>query len=187
MYHEYSWSCVLMMQHEYPWCFMSTHDGSWVPILVHHEYSCCIIASSCEYSWCIMSAHDASDLSPNGTPWKLRGFQPNQSRWFFCARLCKFRDVQVPTFFVCVSIVFYVILKGSRSTHGSFSDHRWSIWMQSVTLGTILCWSDFSRNSKSWKSTFDCFLWQFSKKLWSIGAESTPGHVQPSIYIKNSR
>ena len=191
MHHEYSWcsmsihdaSWVIMMDHEHPWCSMSTHDAS----LVHHEYSYCIIAASCEYSWCIMSAHDASDLSPNGAPWKLGGFQPNQSRWFVRARLCKFRDVQVPTFCVGVSIVLYAILKGSRSTHGSVSDHRGSIWRQPGTPRTILCWSDFSRNPKSWKYTFECSLWQLSTKLCAIDAESTPGHFQPSIYIKNSR
>ena len=110
----------------------------------------------------------------------IRGFRTN---W---ARLCKFRDLQVPTVFVGVSIVFYAILKWSRSTNGSFSDNRWSIWMQSGTPVTILRWSDFSRNPKSWKSTFECFLWRCSTKLWAIGAESTPGYLQPSTYTKNS-
>ena len=110
----------------------------------------------------------------------IRGFRTN---W---ARLCKFRDLQVPTVFVGVSIVFYAILKWSRSTNGSFRYHRGSIWRQSGTPVTILCWSDFSRNHKSCKSTFECFLWRFSTKLWAIDAESTPCYLQPSIYIKNS-
>jgi len=104
---------VLMMHHEYSWCIMSTHDAPWVfMIMSTHDASWVllmpIIAASCEYPWCIMSAHDASDLSPNGTPWKLRGFQPNQSRWSFCARLCKFRDLQVPTFFLFGFLLFFM-------------------------------------------------------------------------------
>jgi len=70
MQHEYSWctmgthdaSWVLMMHHEYSWCIMSTHDASWA-LMMHHEYSwrimsthdaSCVLMMHHEYSWCIM-------------------------------------------------------------------------------------------------------------------------------------
>ena len=34
--HDASW--VLMLHHENSWCIMSTHDASWV-LIMHHEYS----------------------------------------------------------------------------------------------------------------------------------------------------
>ena len=51
-----------------------------------------------------MSAHDVTDLSPDGTPWKLRGFRPNQYRRFFGARLRKFRDVQDCILYICMDL-----------------------------------------------------------------------------------
>ena len=154
---------------EYPQCIMITHDASRV-LMMHQKWS-----------WGIrfVTKWNAMEVERIST-------KPI-SMIFLCASLQISRFAGSDVLFVWVSIVFYAILKGSKSTHWSFSDHRGSIWMQSVTTSTILCWSDFSRNQKSWKSTFECFLWQFSTEIWSIDAESTPGHLQPSIYIKNSR
>ena len=51
-----------------------------------------------------MSAHDATDLSPNDTPWKFRGFQPDQSRSFCSARvfaifkICRFPLLKIAGF-----------------------------------------------------------------------------------------
>jgi len=204
MHHEYSWCLmitrdapwVLMMQHEYPWCIMSTHDGSWVPMM-QHEYSWCIIGTSwvlmlyhCCIMWKPMMHHECSWCIRFVTKWNAMEVERISTKpismMFRCASLPISR-FSGSHFFVGVSIDFYVILKWSRSTHGSFRDHRWSIWRQSGTPVTILCWSDFSRNPKSWKSTVECFLWRFSTKLWAIDAESTPGYLQPSIYIENSR
>ena len=56
------------MPHEYPWCFMSTHDASWVLMMHHHEHSwfmvnthdaSWVIMVHHKYSWCIMNTHDA--------------------------------------------------------------------------------------------------------------------------------
>jgi len=187
---------VLMMQHEYQWCIMSTHDGSWVPMM-QHEYSWCIIGASwvlmlyhCCIMWILMMHHECPWCTRFVTKWNAMEVERISTKPISmivrCASLQMSRCSGSHVF--CWGFYrFYVILNGSRSTHGSFRDHRGSIWMQSGTLGTILCWSAFSRNPKSWKLTFECFLWQCSTKLWAIDAESTPCHFKPSIYIKNSR
>ena len=89
--------------------------------------------------------------SPNGTPFKLRGCQPDQSRWFFGARLRKFRDVQVSSFhffILWISIISDLFMGGTV-------DHQGSVWRQlgppKDNIGGILSSSDFPRIPKFMK------------------------------------
>ena len=169
-----------MVKHEHSWCIMTTHGASCV-LMMHRDYTRCIMTTH-DASWVLMMHPICHQMVRHGS-WE--DFNQANLDDFSVRVLAMFEISKLPLFcwgFYC----FYVILKGSRSNHGSFRDHRWSIWRQSGTPVTMLCWSDLSRNPKSWKSTFECFLWRFSTKLWAIDAESTPCYLQPSIYIKNS-
>ena len=81
--------------------------------------------------------------SPHGTPFKLRGFQPYQSRRFFGAHLCEFLDFQVSTTPPQNSdcILFYV-WRHRRQPMISL----WAAWATNDHFGGIMSFIDFSRN-----------------------------------------
>ena len=92
--------------------------------------------------------------SPNGTPFKLRGFQPDQSRQFVGAHLCEIRGFQVSTFhfpeFHLLKCYFWRHCRPPRISFGAAEatkDH----------FGGILSFSDFHRNPKIKKIYFLVF------------------------------
>ena len=104
-----------------------------------------------------MSTHDASDLSPNGTPWKLRGFWPDRSRLFFGARLCKFQDFpRFLLFILWICLFSNFILGGSRRTSDDPGSIQRPLRISRDHLGGNLWWSDFSRNPKITK--INCWM-----------------------------
>ena len=123
---------VLKMHHERLWCFMSTHDASSLLLTPH------------EYLWWLRGIHGASDLSSNGKPWKLRGFQPDRYRWVSGACLCIFRDFQFSMLYLFGVVPFLMLfwehLGGPREQPGT-TKHRFGgscglrgpFWRNSVT------------------------------------------------------
>ena len=59
-----------------------------------------------------------------------------------------FANFEVVRFKSLFCVIFYLILGASSRTQGASSETRGSIWRQLGSPGTILCWSDFSRNPK---------------------------------------
>ena len=117
--------------------------------------------------------------SPNGTPLKLSGFQPDQSGWFVRARLCKLRVARFPLF-ICYEFINFRTIWGPR---------RFSLEAAGATThnyGSILCYSDFSRIPQIMTNTlFKCFPLRFSTKLKGIDAESRAGHFTTIGFPKN--
>ena len=123
---------------------MSTGDASWV-LMMQHEYSW---YSSHDASWMLMMqqiCHQMARHARHGT-WKDFS-QPNiddfPARIFDNFEICK---CSFYNFWMC--IVLYFILGAFRITQEASRNQRGSIWRQLGSLGTILCWSDFSRNPK---------------------------------------
>ena len=125
----------------------------------------------------------ASDSSPNGTPWKLRGFQPDQYRWFSGARLWNFQDLQVSTFdfseFILFLIKFWEDPGAPREHPGTTEDPFGGSW---VLQGPFCVEVTFQKYKNHGKSTVECFPWQCSTKIGGIDAESMPGHF-PTIHL----
>ena len=93
------------------------------------------------YPWTSMDISE-SFSSPNGTPFKLRGFQPYQSRRFVGAHLCEFWDFQVSTPPPNSDCILFYVGRHRRPPRISLG----AAWATNDHFGDILSFSDFSRN-----------------------------------------
>jgi hypothetical protein len=154
--HVYSWISIdahgypriSMDVHRYPWIAMDIYENPWMSMDIHG------------YPWFNCHHHEQkismiilgqSVLSPNGTPFALRVFQPEQPRSFFRARLCQFRFFQVFTLYILCIFIIYILF---REQPWTAKDHFGGSWCLDEHLGCILCLSDFSRNSQIQKKHF---------------------------------
>ena len=80
--------------------------------------------------------------SPHGPPFKLRGFQPYQSRRFVGAHLCEFWDFQVSTPPPNSDCILFYVGRHRRPPRISLG----AAWATNDHFGGILSFSEFSRN-----------------------------------------
>ncbi len=119
---------------------------------------------------------------PNGTPLKLRGFQPDQSRCVFRSRLCEFQVVSGFLFYVYAFMLFFILFWEEPWTT---KDQFWGSWGLQGQFWRYSVFKWLSKKSKNHeKLTCECFPWQFSTKFEGIDAESQPGHF-PTIGFTN--
>ena len=161
---------ISMDIYRYQWMSMDIHGNPRISRIIHgypwiiHEYPR------------ITYGRPESFSSPNGTPLKLIGFQPDQSRWYFVRVFTNFVFSRV-SFSYFLEVVWFSIcfcrshgpLRISLETAGATRDHsrRYSVFK----------WF-FKKFPKSRNSTFQVFPWQFSLKLCGIDAQSMPSHFQ---------
>ena len=118
--------------------------------------------------------------SPHGTPFKLRGFQPYQSRRSFGAHLCDFWDFQVSRSTTpnsdCILFYFGRHRRPPRISLGA-------AWATKDHFGGILSFSGFSRNLKIAKHRFfSVSRDSFRRNSWASMRDRGPAIFQPLVY-----
>jgi hypothetical protein len=117
----------------------------------------------------------------DGTPWKLRGCPPDQSRWFLGAHLYKFIDFQVFTFYLSEFELYF----GCIQEHPANIQGPPRINLEAARVSKDHVW--FSKIPEIMKINIWLFpvtvFCEIRRNRCGIDARS---FSQPSIYIKNS-
>ena len=102
--------------HVYPRMSVAINGYAWKSMDIHGYPSASMDIHG--YPWTTQRLTE-SFLSPNGTSFELRGFQPYQYRYLFGACPSQFQDFQFVVLFVWICIVGNFILGASGRTQGT--------------------------------------------------------------------